>query len=393
MEFFNKKEDVIDLELTPVGEVLLSQGEFTPAYYAFFDDEILYDGKYGGVIELQKETKGRIKDTVRMKPQVVFRTIDKPTQNWSGEGTLTLENIDTAAGDILEITKAIATGKGAALTKLSFQQQYLTGPRVLEQDPVTKNFALPLSLGNSSYDSVSLPAWNIKFWHGSLNSAISLLTSSARPFLKIPQIEAEIIYKSYKTSTSLPKDYLSETGKDKSRKKYKEFEELHEDPVIIGEDGTDELYYDFDEDHIVLEILEENTPYSKENFEIEVFEIEKQSTAPKEYEEVLIPKYFIKPPTHIKNDLLMSFEEKQLQTEKELQQEFPDLDSTYVEYYFEISADNEIDNELMCEVKPLNKKKGVFISDQYDCLDPKEDIPITNIYGVEENNTSLPDCE
>ena len=89
----------------------------------------------------------------------------------------------------------------------------------------------------------------------------------------------------------------------------------------------------------------------------------------------------------------MSFEEKQLQKEKELQEEFPDLDNTYVEYYFEISTDSEIDNELMCDLKPVNKKKGVFISDQYDCTDPKEDIPITNIYGDEEGNASLPDCE
>ena len=79
MEFFNKKEDVIDLELTPMGEILLSQGGFTPAYYAFFDDEILYDNLYGSLTaEEQKDTKNRIKDVPRMKPQVVFRTMDKP---------------------------------------------------------------------------------------------------------------------------------------------------------------------------------------------------------------------------------------------------------------------------------------------------------------------------
>ena len=397
----------MDLELTPIGEILLSQGNLKPTYYAFFDDEILYERQWGagelaadaGLTEAQKDTKDRIKNVPRMKPQVVFRTIDKPTQTWSGEGTLTLENIDTAAGDILEITKAIATGKFDSLTKLSFQQQYLTGPRVLEQDPVTKNFALPLPLGNSSYDSTTLPAWNIKLLYGSMTNAVQLLTSSARPNLKIPQIDVKIEYKSYITNASLPEGTLSEAGKNKPKKRYSEFKELHE-PIMLSDyfdqpvDEYADLYFDFDEDFIVLEILEENTPYSRENFDIEVFEIEEQSTASNvEEREILIPKYFVKPPDRTKNDLLMSFEEKQLQTEKELQEEFPNLDNNYVEYFFEISADKEIDNKLMCSIKPITQDKNVFISDQYDCLDSEEDIPITNIYGAEEENTSIPDCE
>ena len=43
MSFFNKKEDVIDLQLTQYGKYLLSQGKLKPVYYAFFDDDILYD--------------------------------------------------------------------------------------------------------------------------------------------------------------------------------------------------------------------------------------------------------------------------------------------------------------------------------------------------------------
>jgi len=363
--------------------------------------EILYDGEFAGVAEPQKDTKNRIKDVLRMKPQVVFRTIEKPTQIEITSELPSMPKFQVGfnpggIGGPTGGTKMVPGPKKGAL----FEQQFLSGPRILEQDPITKNFALPLPLGNSSYDSISLPAWDINFLYGSLSGSAQLLTSSVRPFLKIPQIDAEIIYKSYQTSTSLPKGYLSEAGKNKPKKRYSEFEELHEDPNIITVGWTttvyptDELYYDFDEDFIILEITEKNAPYLKENFEIEVFEIEEQiSAANEEEKELLIPKYFVKPPVHTKNDLLMSFEEKQLQTEKELEQEFPDLDSTYVDYYFEISTDQEIDNKLMCEVKPVNKNKGVFISDKYDCLDPKENIPITNIYGEEEDNTSLPDCE
>ena len=43
MTFFNKKTDVIDIELTPYGRYLLSIGKLKPKYYDFSDDDVLYD--------------------------------------------------------------------------------------------------------------------------------------------------------------------------------------------------------------------------------------------------------------------------------------------------------------------------------------------------------------
>ena len=40
MKFFNKKEDVLDIQLTQYGKHLLSKGELEPTYYAFFDDDV-----------------------------------------------------------------------------------------------------------------------------------------------------------------------------------------------------------------------------------------------------------------------------------------------------------------------------------------------------------------
>jgi len=45
-KFLNKKEQVIDFQLTPYGNYLLSTGIFKPAYYAFYDSSILYDKQY-----------------------------------------------------------------------------------------------------------------------------------------------------------------------------------------------------------------------------------------------------------------------------------------------------------------------------------------------------------
>lgn len=77
MTFFNKKEDILKLELTPHGRKLLSEGKLKPAYYAFFDDDILYDSERGGFTETNSQTKTRIlTETPSLKPQVTHRGID-----------------------------------------------------------------------------------------------------------------------------------------------------------------------------------------------------------------------------------------------------------------------------------------------------------------------------
>ena len=64
MTFFNRKEEVVQLELTREGRRQLSLGNFKPAYYEFLDDDILYDRKNldSDGNEEQNEIKKRIKD-------------------------------------------------------------------------------------------------------------------------------------------------------------------------------------------------------------------------------------------------------------------------------------------------------------------------------------------
>ena len=71
--FFNQKEDVLAVELTPFGKQVLSLGIFNPAFYSFYDSNILYDGKYGGFTETQNNILDRIKlGTPYLKPQTSF---------------------------------------------------------------------------------------------------------------------------------------------------------------------------------------------------------------------------------------------------------------------------------------------------------------------------------
>ena len=71
MEFFDSKQEVIDIRLTQFGKNLLARGFFKPVYYQFFDDDILYNSEYAGFTEPQNNAEERILETPRIKTQHV----------------------------------------------------------------------------------------------------------------------------------------------------------------------------------------------------------------------------------------------------------------------------------------------------------------------------------
>ena len=77
MTFFNKKEDVIKIELTPYGRRLLSKGKLKPVYYTFLDDNILYNTEHAGVVDTGVTAKDRIiKETPYLKPQTNYKGVE-----------------------------------------------------------------------------------------------------------------------------------------------------------------------------------------------------------------------------------------------------------------------------------------------------------------------------
>ena len=71
--FFNKKHEVMDIQLTQYGKFKYSQGEFSPAFYSFYDTDIDYDGVYAGLTtEEQNDVLTRLKGNVSTKPLYKF---------------------------------------------------------------------------------------------------------------------------------------------------------------------------------------------------------------------------------------------------------------------------------------------------------------------------------
>lgn len=91
MEFFDSKQEVIDVRLTQFGKRLLARGQFKPAFYQFFDDDILYNSEFAGFSEEQNSAEERILLTPRIKTMHVNSGIEssfKDEQKLIESGTL-----------------------------------------------------------------------------------------------------------------------------------------------------------------------------------------------------------------------------------------------------------------------------------------------------------------
>ena len=104
-KFINKKEEVIQIDLTAYGKHKFSRGEFAPTYYSFLDDDILYDSIYSsppdrngdgdagskGLYEEQNNVVARIKETQRLENIVHFTS----SMGASSEATTNVNNISS----------------------------------------------------------------------------------------------------------------------------------------------------------------------------------------------------------------------------------------------------------------------------------------------------------
>jgi len=145
MTFFDPKEDVIDVEITQFGKFLLSKGKWDPIYYAFFDDDIIYDSQYGGVTEGQNDIQARITGSARTRDQYVFSGIET------------------------EISK---------LMQVEVNPEASEAERISIQATDDREYALSYPLGRSDTGNQNNPAWAITFLKGELSSSIPYSTSS-----------------------------------------------------------------------------------------------------------------------------------------------------------------------------------------------------------------------
>ena len=186
------------------------------------------------------------------------------------------------------------------------------------------------------------------FYHNTINHTDINLTGS-RDTQKIPQITSRIDYKTQIRSKSI----LPE-GVDADF-----YQPNDSDPVLQDQIYQDGSFVEVSPDHILIELQEKNAPFLRENFDIEVYEIKDENLQNGDTVERWIPMKFRKKRIEIENNLLVDSTD----------QTYLPLDSSFVEYYFDVLVDNEIDEVVIC--KSINKlrSKGIYVETDYECPD------------------------
>jgi len=337
MKFFDDKEEVLDIQITQFGKYLLSLGKWKPAYYAFFDDNILYDGASAQIEENQNQIEQRIQeDTPQMHTQHVF----------SGRET-----------DFLRILK-------------SKEDKNLSEVDMIKiQSTAEKDYSLTAPLGTSDFGSDKAPQWKIKVLEGHVNKTLSNLTGSFQT-LPIPQLDINLSYKIYPQSV-----HDSSQGRDS-------FGQIDAEELGIGifQDGT---FLDVQSQTILIDLEELNVPFDMENFDIQVFEVEEDD----------IPGISQKVPSM--NQLF--FEKKKSQiVDNILVSDRPEFDSiqkdnSYVEYFFDVFVDHEIDPAVMSRAVTVLKSKGLYTDEFYKTPETPVVATTADLYE-DETFTDLVTC-
>jgi len=338
MTFMNKKEEVIDIELTPYGKYLLAKGKMKPVYYAFFDDNILYDVEYFGATELQSEAKDRIrKDTPQLKTQYKFT--NKPNQ---------LLEIDFGTKDV-----------------------------IIPEAPASRD-SLSYPLSTAQIGSEKMPAITLSMYHGNINS-YDLEYRTKIGNKKIDQLNAQVVFKKNKKiiefdEDGFPMDMVGDLP---------DGDELYT-KFIEGPVGNAGKYYEIQTDYLLADIFESNVDFDFENFDIEVFRVD----TPEEGVTNLIPLEFkTKPKNNIVNNILIETDE-----DDDLE-EIQDLAPNNVEYYFNIYCDSEIDMDVIMESVTELKSKGFFTDHGYDITKAPQVIrAVADIYGTNITENDIEDC-
>lgn len=227
MSFFNKKTDIIKVELTQYGKFLLSKGKFKPVYYEFFDNDVLYDGKYASIEEERNDIQERIKNkTFYLKPQY----------NFSG--------VETKLKEQKQIKKQ--------LEKLTNHSGLRKNEMQMFQQPEEKLFLTSLPIGSTILND-KIPAFNIISGDAEISSSSQSTTYNGYN-LNIPEITMKNCVYKFVSKNNQTTPYSS-------------------NQKLVSSLFEDQTYFEIDQNNILFKIEEINTKDLNKNFEIEIFEV------------------------------------------------------------------------------------------------------------------------
>jgi len=360
-KFLDKKQQVFDFKLTAYGKHLLAEGTLRPTYYAFFDDNIIYDISYLGdadgtarsssiagvttarMSETQNNIQHRIKnETQYLEGQILYEEIESLSiASYTDSGY----DVDMSIDENRTITyDSIAVPTKNIPRKDVFRFEQMIGDAFLE--------------GNTQ----NAPAWKLVTLQGQISSSQSTQisgTAGATNDIQIPQINIDLVY-NLKVGKTTELAFASPDLFDVE----KDFASL----MMFGSEN----YISLEKDDLMIYAEELNTILLNKNFDVEVFEITGSEPGA---EDILHRKDFMKDFRALHGQNITDEYIKNI----ELGPTEPDTNN--VEYYFNISVDHEINKQAACKGAEIFNKDSYYIDIDFDCKEEDMDIVYYDIYG------------
>jgi hypothetical protein len=259
-KFLDKKEQVIDFQLTPYGKHRLSVGLLKPAYYAFFDTGITYDSEYTGYPGHSgfKESQNKIHERIKTETQFI-------------EGILLFEEAENSVPPSTFIGEASSAISDDGMPTGPISQTSLFDLDVIPQRyvPTPEILSYGSAIGDARFEGDNVqaaPAWKVIACQGEMSNIRTRDTTQYNTTpadydhevteYNIPQIDVAAYYTLLisKPAEALQEESVSEFVTETS-------------PFAGG--NTIKLV----RDDIVIYGEEVNTELLTENFDVEVFEM------------------------------------------------------------------------------------------------------------------------
>ena len=361
MKFFNKQQDVINVQLTGYGKQLLSRGLFKPVYYTFSDDGVMYDSRWmtgSGPDDEQSYIEQRIQEeTPRLQTQYRKVGAERAVFNSLAETNL-LEDFNSGKQIIIDELLA-------GVLETSTIQEYV---EEVQKIKVENSFAeseklLENLIGTKPFTNNFSPAFNTLFYHGEISSSTPYYNKKDI-FTNVPQLNCNLKDVAYRMDSKYnPYEVLQEPVNF--------FNGLAKTAYAVNLDGEiqnqDQDGFHFEsvpagagqffviKDYIFLSLEEDNAEFLNDNFMIEVYEVTTKINENDEEEEELTKMYFMDETDDSTNSFVMNDR---------------DIMRTAVESVFDIEVDGQVNASLACYLIGKDKRlksQSIYISNVYDC--------------------------
>ena len=261
MAFVNKQQEVIQIQLTRLGKRLISKGNFKPQYYQFFDDDLIYDSEYAGFFEHQNYAQDRIKSAPVSDVQHTVLAIERH-HNIEMNRRKPAHEISQSETEafLVPANRETPLGTDAYYTEL-----------IQHNTTIEKEKLLLYPLSNINVGSSTVPRFNLSAFEKEIHNSSSVLyLTQSGISTKIPQINFEPVYR-------LHRDEIFQIPKEEVDTNF-DFESSMIDLSKNKIEFLDGSFLELFPEDVAIVLEESSVPFSKENFDIEIFEVLEEGT-------------------------------------------------------------------------------------------------------------------